>query len=93
MMKLNWTSLKESIQGSGVLFDEYSRHLERNTYVVCPRGTENYSFRIYEALNFGRIPVIIDTDIVLPQQIDWQQSAIVVPYGSLERIYDIILND
>jgi hypothetical protein len=67
--------------------------LQRNTYIVCPRGTENYSFRIYEALNSGRIPVIIDTDIVLPEQIDWRRLAIVVPYDSLKRIYDIILND
>jgi hypothetical protein len=84
---------RKDFKASSYLFDEYSSHLQRNTYIVCPRGTENYSFRIYEALSSGRIPVIIDTDIVLPEQIDWQSLAIVVPYDSLERIYDIILSD
>ena len=84
---------RKDFKASSSLFDEYSNHLQRNTYIVCPRGTENYSFRIYEALSSGRIPVIIDTDIVLPEQIDWESLAIVVPYDSLGRTYDIILND
>jgi hypothetical protein len=53
------------------------------TYVVCPRGTENYSFRIYEALGRGKIPVIIDTDMVLPKEIDWDHLSIRIPYESL----------
>ena len=73
--------------------DEYKSHLRHNTYIVCPRGTENYSFRIYEALSYGRIPVIIDTEIVLPKEIEWEQVSLVVPYERLNDIYDIILDD
>jgi Exostosin family len=73
--------------------NDYVRHLARCTYIVCPRGTENYSFRIYETLNQGRIPVIIDTDIVLPREIDWDRLAVRVPYESLDSIYDIIVRD
>jgi len=74
-------------------YRDYTSHLEYCTYVVCPRGIENYSYRIYEALNRGRIPVIIDTDVVLPKEIDWDQVSIRVPYESLDRIYDMILHD
>ena len=44
--------------------NRYISHLERMTYVVCPRGVENFSIRVYEALKYGRVPVIIDTDMV-----------------------------
>jgi len=73
--------------------DRYIRHLEAMTYVICPRGIENFSIRLYEALKYGRIPVIIDTDMVLPAEIDWDQVAIRVPYERLNDVYDIILHD
>jgi hypothetical protein len=63
------------------------------TYIICPRGIENFSFRVYEALKYGRIPVIIDTEMVLPTEIDWGQVAIRIPYDRLNDVYDIILND
>ena len=35
-------------------------------YVLCVRGDGNWSIRLYEALCLGRIPVIVDTDLVMP---------------------------
>ncbi len=84
---------RQRFDGSERELNEYIDHLERNTYILCPRGAENYSFRIYETLNRGRIPVIIDTDIVLPKELDWDRLSIRVPYDCLGSIYDIILRD
>lgn len=84
---------RESFSGSDREVNDYVAHLERNTYIVCPRGTENYSYRIYESLSRGRIPVIIDTDVVLPKEIDWSDLSVIVPYESLENIYEIICSD
>ena len=84
---------RESFNATPSEISEYKAHMLRSTYIVCPRGTENYSFRIYEALNLGRIPVIIDTDTVLPDFIDWKDLAIIVPYSKLNQVYEIILND
>jgi len=41
-------------------------NMRDSEFVFCPRGTGNFSIRFYETLYYGRIPVIIDTDIVLP---------------------------
>jgi hypothetical protein len=71
----------------------YVDHLIHNTYILCPRGSENFSFRVYETLKFGRVPVIIDTDMVLPKEINWEQLAIRVPYNSLAKIGGIIRDD
>lgn len=84
---------KRAFNGSEQDKNEYINHLERNTYIICPRGTENYSFRVYEALSRGKVPVIIDTDVVLPKEIAWDLLSVRVPYESLDRIYEIILRD
>jgi hypothetical protein len=59
--------------GSEASTRAFADHLLGTTYVLCPRGCENYSFRLYEALRFGRVPVIVDTDMVLPSA--WIGSA------------------
>jgi hypothetical protein len=48
---------------------------------------------MYEALSYGRIPVIIDTDILLPPEVDWNRVALIVPLQSVNRLYDIIKDD
>jgi len=69
--------------GSDREIDAYADHMAWSTYVLCPRGIENYSFRLYEALRMGRVPVIIDTHMVLPEGIDWAKVALIVPYRDL----------
>jgi hypothetical protein len=85
--------LDTDFAGTAQQLNAYEEHLLRSTYVLCPRGTENYSFRAYEALSFGRVPVIIDTDVVLPPDIDWDRVALRVPYASLDKIYEVIRAD
>lgn len=72
---------------------DYKEHLKENTYIICARGSENYSFRLYETLNYGRVPVIIDTDMVLPKEIDWKRLAVIVPYRSRDTVYEAIVQD
>lgn len=64
-----------------------------STYVLCPRGIENYSFRVYEALRFGRIPVIVDTDMVLPDREMLEQLGIIIAYDDVATIMDVIADD
>ena len=57
---------------------EYIDNLNASDYILCVRGTGNWSKRFYETLSWGRIPVFIDTDCVLPYDfaIDWKQYMI-----------------
>lgn len=45
---------------------EYYRHMMNSSFTLCMRGGGNFSYRFYEALSFGRIPILIDTDMELP---------------------------
>ena len=71
------------------LEDLFVENTKRADYVLCVRGTGNYSGRFYMTLNAGRIPVVLDTDIVIP--FEEQLNLVKVPTRSLNRIGDIIL--
>lgn len=57
---------------------EFIENLDSSDYIISVRGVGNWSKRFYEALNWGRIPVLIDTDCVLPYDfaIDWKQYCV-----------------
>lgn len=79
--------------GSAARLADFADHLQRTTYELCPRGCENFSFRLFETLRFGRVPVIIDTDMVLPAVIDWEKIAVIVDGSAPESAYDQIAAD
>lgn len=49
-------------------------------YQLCASGFGNYSFRFYEILLSGRIPVLINTDCQLPFEhiIDWKKHIVLI---------------
>jgi hypothetical protein len=57
---------------------EFHRNLIESDYVVCVRGTGNFSARFFEAVSFGRIPVLVDTDSRLPFDfaMDWRELCV-----------------
>jgi hypothetical protein len=67
---------------------EYAANMIESDYVLCARGKGNYSYRLYETLSCGRIPVLIDTDAVLPYEdwIDWKQYVVWVEADALHTI-------
>jgi hypothetical protein len=76
------------------LREEYVRNMAESDYILCPRGSANYSRRLYETLSCGRIPVIVNTDCVLPfdEILNWREFCVwieesEIPYIS-EKIAD-----
>ena len=56
------------------------------------RGAGNWSFRFFETLSAGRIPVLIDTDSALPleDRVDWSLHVCRVPVGRLPEAAEIV---
>jgi hypothetical protein len=71
---------------------EYLENIRDADYVLAPKGDANYSSRFYEVLSLGRIPVLLDTDAVLPMEttIDYSAFSLKVPYQDVDRIGDVI---
>lgn len=73
---------------------EFRQNMLESDYVVCVRGTGNFSARLYETLAMGRIPIFVDTDCILPYQkdIDWQELCVWVDVNELELLPEKLLD-
>lgn len=73
--------------------EEYVRNMLESDYVLCVRGIGNFSYRLYETLCMGRIPVFVDTDCVLPLEfdVDWREHCVWVDETELDQIGERIL--
>jgi hypothetical protein len=67
--------------------EEFINSVRKSDFVLTPKGDGNYSNRFLEALSMGRIPVVIDTDIVLPfeDKIDYSKIMVRVPMDQVAR--------
>jgi hypothetical protein len=71
----------------------YVRNMVDSDYALCVRGIGNFSYRLYETLSMGRIPVFVDTDCVLPLDFDikWRDYCVWVDESEIDRIGDRVL--
>ena len=71
---------------------EYWNNMLDSPFILCIRGNGNFSVRFYETLALGRIPILIDTDCVLPlsNEIDWNKHCIIVSNGNSDRIAESV---
>jgi len=61
-----WLNRGRKLQDGQSLRNEFVKNIGDSDYILCARGGGNFSYRIYETLMTGRIPILIDTDCVLP---------------------------
>jgi hypothetical protein len=69
---------------------EYVQNLAESDYVLCIRGSGNYSYRLYEAMCMGRIPVVVNTDLALPfeDEIAWKHLTVWVEQDEISSLPD-----
>ncbi len=72
---------------------EFMDNMAASDYVLCARGGGNFSYRLYETMMCGRIPLLVDTDCVLPyeSQVDWRGLFPTVDKADIPRIGDVLL--
>lgn len=72
---------------------EFLDNIVNSDFVLTPKGDGNFSARFYETLSLGRIPVLIDTDMVLPfsDLIDYDSFIVRVPYMDVHKAGDYIM--
>lgn len=79
-----------SLEARRKVRQEYVQNIVDSDYVLCARGAANASYRLYETLCCGRIPVFIDTDSPLPYDfaVDWKRYCVWVDQSEIERVGD-----
>jgi hypothetical protein len=73
---------------------EFLNNIQNSDYILCARGGGNFSYRLYETMMCGRIPVLINTDCVLPFDflLEWKKLFIIVDQNEIGDIANIIID-
>jgi hypothetical protein len=80
-----------------VNLEKYENLIKSSHFFLCPRGYGPASFRLYESIELGTIPVYISDKFVLPfeDQINWKKFSVLIKknkIGKLPKILDDIIN-
>ncbi len=83
-----------SLHQSGVVADpkdirrDYVENLKECDLALCVRGDANASQRFFEALSASRIPLLLDTDVVLPLEgvVSYTDCVVRIPFDDIKCI-------
>lgn len=74
------TSSTDAVAGAGdsveLVRSRYQEVVKASKFVICPRGHGASSFRLYETLHAGRVPVVVSDDWLPPPGIDWSNCVV-----------------
>jgi hypothetical protein len=66
--------------------EEYAALIHRSKFVLCPRGRGPTSFRLYETMMAGRVPVVISDSWLPAPGIDWSRAVVRIAERDAPRI-------
>ncbi len=71
---------------------EYRENIINSDFVLTPKGDANFSVRFYEVLTLGRIPILIDTETVLPLEnfIDYSKFILRIKHKDIRKLPELI---
>ena len=69
----------------------YREILGRSRFVLCPRGAGTSSFRLFETLACGRVPVILSDEWVAPEGVNWDSCSVRVPEAQATNLVSILV--
>jgi hypothetical protein len=83
---------RDDPQGKFQARRQFLDNLLGNDYTVCIRGAGNFSYRLYETLAAGRIPLLINTQCVFPfeEEIDWKAHCVWVEENEIDEVAEIL---
>lgn len=69
----------------------YADTISDSKFVLCPRGIGTSSFRLFEALQSGSVPIILSDDWVPVAGLDWEGCSLRVREADVGRLPEICL--
>lgn len=68
----------------------YASILARSKFVLCPRGVGTSTYRLFEAMQAGRTPVLLSDQWIEPEGPDWGSFLLRIPEGSVGELPEIL---
>jgi Fe-S cluster assembly iron-binding protein IscA len=77
-----------------IAIKSFNDNIKNNLFGFTSRGAGNFSYRFYQILSMGRIPVLLNTDCVLPFDdfIDYNKHSLIIDIKEINQISNIILD-
>jgi len=72
--------------GGEYMREQYRTVMARSKFVLCPRGVGTATFRLFETLACGRVPVVISDAWVEPAGMDWASCTVRVAESDVAEI-------
>lgn len=97
MIKSNFI-IRNGFWGGGInkerAINDFNKNIEENLFGFSCRGTGNFSYRFYQILSMGRIPVLLNTDCVLPFEgiVNYNNHCLIVDQTEINFIDKNIIN-
>lgn len=95
LIRKSYSGHKKTIIGDNVeMRNEYINNIINSDFTLAVRGDGNFSYRFYETLSLGRIPLFINTDCPLPLEniIKYENFTLFVDYRDISIIDKKIAN-
>ena len=73
-------------RGDAAAERRFAETISRSRFVLCPRGIGTSTYRLYETMELGRVPVILSDDWVPVPGPNWERFAIQLPEGSVSDL-------
>ena len=71
---------------------QYLEVMQGSYFVLCPRGVGPCTYRLFETLQLGRVPVIISDAWLKVPGIDWDRFSITIPENKINCIPSLLNN-
>jgi hypothetical protein len=69
---------------------DYASVLARSKFILCPRGVGTSTYRLFEAMEAGRAPVLLADQWVEPEGPDWSSFLLRIPEASVADLPEIL---
>lgn len=85
----NWSPAVHSNE-----FDIFIQTALNSKFFLCPRGYGLNSFRLYEVMQLGCVPVVITDKFYLPwiDELDWSNFSVLIPECDIGMAYNKLLS-
>jgi hypothetical protein len=68
----------------------YNELLSKSKFVLAPRGAGLSSFRQYEAMAFGCVPVVLSDDLRQPDSVDWSECSVKIAESDVSSLASVL---
>jgi hypothetical protein len=73
------------------IVNEFYENIKQSHFIICNRGTGNFSMRFYQTLASGRIPLVVDTDMQLPLNNIAPYHEVIIMEKTVEKVIKKLL--